>query len=309
MCAVLSVSAQNDSLTRHEISFQFDNDLLFFDAGDRYYTNGLFLTYRQVPRANTWAYNPLRFNQLHKSLWSFSFVSKIYNPYNLKGEEEDEIDRPYAGLLYVESDMVTFWGKNALSLGLDLGWMGSATHTGKVQYSLHQAFGWVRPRGWGEYQINNSPVVDASASLQREWVHTAGFSMLSAINLQLGSVRNASDVGLMFRLGRQLEQHQSTLTYSRVGSSGKRTKKLQEIYFYSRTQISRVFYDATIEGNWIGENSPFVKEAVPWVVTQTVGLMLSGGKTDFHALWSVLGKEVYGGQRHKYGTLLISRRF
>ncbi|UXP32334.1 lipid A deacylase LpxR family protein [Reichenbachiella agarivorans] len=303
------VFGQSDSLQRHEVAFQFDNDLLFFDAGDRYYTNGLFIDYRRLPRSTSHWSNLLDLKDHHLSLIDFSLVSKIYNPYNLKGDTVLQIDRPYAGVSYLTGGYTSFWKNNSLTLGLDLGWLGSGTHLDRIQTYLHNLFGWVRPRGWDDYQINNTPYAHLYSSIAKELVASEHFSVIGGMDLRLGTVQNYSSLGLTIRLGRCLPIYQSTITNSRLGTRPTGSKHYKEIFFVSKTNLKSVFHNVTIEGNWLGTPSPFVKESVPWVIMQGVGVMMSTDRMDFQALWSYMSREVQGGRFHKYGSLVISRRF
>lgn len=300
---------QEPAPINHELSFQFDNDLLFFDAGDRYYTNGLFFTYIQkIKEDRSWS-NLFGFQSLHKSIFHVAFVSKIFNPYNLKGEKAEEIDRPYAGELYVDGLYTSYWGQNRLAVGVDLGWLGTKTRSDDIQTNLHTTFGWVRPRGWRDYQIHDTPIAHLYTGLSREIVSIGPLSLISDVDVRVGTINTKAAAAITMRLGRSQPLDASVLTHARTGERIANDRKCKELFFVTKTQLMHVFYDATIEGNIIGEPSPFVKSAEPWVWMQSVGVMLSMKTFDLQALWSFLGREVVGGRPHKYGTLVIAKRF
>ncbi|MCV9385725.1 lipid A deacylase LpxR family protein [Reichenbachiella ulvae] len=299
-----------DSLTyQRALFFQFDNDLLFFDAGDRYYTNGLFFGYRQQTKQDGKLNNLFRFDSMEKSTWELSLISKIFNPYDLKGVVADEIDRPYAGLIYANVLYNSIWDSFVWSLGADMGWLGPKTGIGNIQYNLHRTIGWVHPRGWDNYQINDTPILQFISSVNKEWFYSPGIAISSKLGAKFGSIENQLVFNSSLRMGRCLSLGNSTLSNSSIGRITSDERKYKEIFFVYQPEVKRVFYDATIDGNLIGTPSDFVRESREWVFRHSLGLMLSTNRTDFHAQWSFLTREVEGGKRHKYGTLILTHRF
>lgn len=307
--SIFGLYAQDTLNYRSELFFQFDNDLLLFDAGDRYYTNGLFLGYRQQNRSDGKWHNPFGINSIWKSTWELTLCSQIYNPYDLKTDVPEEIDRPYAGLLYFNSRYRSYWSKTVWTLGADLGWLGPGTGAGDIQTNLHSSFGWVTPRGWGDFEINDTPVLQVSSSIMREVIALPFFSVAGELGVNFGSVHNYIDASGLIRLGRCLPVEMSVLSNGSVGKRATSRREWIEFFLVYKPEIKRVFYNATIDGNWIGEPSDFVRESEPWLYQQGFGFMLSGSEVDFSALWYFLGEEVVGGRKHRYGTLTLIRRF
>ncbi|MGL1886554.1 MAG: lipid A deacylase LpxR family protein [Reichenbachiella sp.] len=291
---------------KNQITTQIDNDFFLLDLSDRYYTSGIILGYRRLIGSSSVMYNPWNFKTLNKSVLEISFKHKIFNSVDIHDDEPELIDRPYAGLMYLTISEDQYWKNNLLSIGVDMGWMGPGNRTDDIQTNAHLAIGWVVPRGWEDYQINNSPIIQIGSRYVREIVSSKQYSVSLEANGQVGSIESFFTGGASIRLGMVNRISGSVYHASRQSNS---EDLRREFFVFYAPGIKTVFYNATIEGNLWGEPSQFVKEAKPIVYYHKVGVMYGHSLFDFKFYFTFLSEEVVGGQQHGYGSLSFAFRF
>jgi len=76
-----------------------DNDKL--SSIDRYYTSGLFITYRKNLE-NNFIFNKTENNALQLNV---TLGNETYTPKNLKSFNTDDFDRPYAGWFFLKTEL------------------------------------------------------------------------------------------------------------------------------------------------------------------------------------------------------------
>ena len=87
----LSISVFSQQKFSKEFSFVTDNDLYVSKEKDRYYSNGLFFSYRYVASD---------FKNLEKKIIEFQLSHEIYTPYKSTVINVALHDRPFAAYLY-----------------------------------------------------------------------------------------------------------------------------------------------------------------------------------------------------------------
>lgn len=160
LVTLLSLSANASTL-----QFGMDNDVLFKVDGD--YSNGMFFGYSSSPSPlNSDSLLPFDPEKNYQTSWSVSVAQKMWTPSDIERIPPKENERPYAGLLALDSGIVATNGKTAHSLGLLLGLIGPDSGAEEAQKRAHRLFGNVTPRGW-DYQIKNKVVTDVSYELDQ----------------------------------------------------------------------------------------------------------------------------------------------
>ena len=86
-------------------------------------------------------------------------------------------------------------------------------------------------------------------------------------------------------------------------------ERLQELFFYFNATLEYVFYNATIDGNFLGTPSEFTKESTPLVFHHTWGIQRSGRLFDYRLSVIFRTKEVKDAAKHKYITITLVKRF
>jgi lipid A 3-O-deacylase len=302
---------------RKELHITVDNDALLFYKNDKYYSSGIFIKYRRLISEDRVWFRMLNKNgNLSKAIVSYDFVHKMYTAKDIDEGDESNVDRPYAGLFNANVAMnYHFKNNSTLIFEYDLGLLGPGTRTDDIQIWWHDFLNMKTPRGW-QYQINNTIATNLSVLYQKR-ILKAGRSLdfITEQFAQVGTIRNNVRSGLTMRWGKFGSLDNTIYTYSKLGQVKKKVKdipeleRLQEFYFYINATIEHVFYNTTIEGNFVGEPSSFTKDANPWVFHHTWGFGRSGRLFDWRIALVFRSTEVKEASKHKYVGITLVQRF
>ena len=315
--ATAELQAQVESIFDKELHLTVDNDAMLFGKNDRYYSSGIFASYRRlIKQENRWFTRMNKKDKLSKAIVTYQFAHRMYTSYDIKFSDEARIDRPYAGWVNLGIGIQYYFKKGTvLKMDYDLGWLGPGTKTGEIQRWWHAVFNMKEPRGW-DYQINNTLATNASVMLQKRLVKSGNsFDLISNTSLKLGTIMNNARQGLTMRMGLLQGLDATSFTDSKMGQGRKKVteipldERIQEFYFFVNFTMERVLYNTTIEGNIIGTPSEFTKTAEPWVLHQAWGFSRSGRMYDLTVAINFRGREVVGAQSHKYMSITMAHRF
>ena len=193
------------------LTLQVENDAVSTRSGtsDEYYTSGLRLGY------TTGTDVPDVVNNIGRTVWgdgvqriSFDLSQSIFTPRNTQISPPDPRDRPYAGWLRGDVQLLTDKDNSRSMLGLGLGVVGSAALGRAVQNGFHDLIGDTPNRGW-KYQLPNEPTFQLSAgrTYRLPIAQFAGLETDALPNAMI-SVGNALDFvqgGFVLRLGQGLD--------------------------------------------------------------------------------------------------------
>jgi lipid A 3-O-deacylase len=228
----------------HEIGIQADNDSFLGQGSDRYYTNGIFIYYRQAlgikdPDSSA----------LANKVLGFETGQKLFNPISGSIPSAYYVDRPFAGYLYVGSTL-NFLYKNEsnLKLSAQLGAVGPMALGEQVQKFIHKTFGFYTIMGW-QYQIKNEVELNLSAEYNKLLARSSWADVSFSSYANLGNGFTGAGLGPLVRLGAFNQLFNSASTQS---ASTKNTliKPLHphELFFYYKPQFNYIAYDATVQG-------------------------------------------------------------
>lgn len=142
------------------LQFGIDNDVLFKVDGD--YSNGMFLGYSSSSRPlNADSFLPLDPTGNYQTSWYLSLAQKMWTPSDIELTTPKENERPYAGLLALDSGLVATNGSRAHRFGLMIGLVGPDSGAEDAQKRAHRLFNNAIPQGW-DYQVRNTAVLDVS---------------------------------------------------------------------------------------------------------------------------------------------------
>lgn len=172
---------------------------------DRNFTNGLKISLL----GNFWHKLPTSFllikpKNLTSHLYSFAIGQHIYTPTKLDTAAAIWGDRPYAGWLYLSNSLIACNANEEWKIisEFDLGVIGSLSGAGELQRSVHKAFNWTEPKGWGN-QIRNSPGVNYYVNFEKRAMEqfSKGIDLLYSAEGHVGTVTNFIGVGALLRVG------------------------------------------------------------------------------------------------------------
>lgn len=317
MPAISLAQVDREKTFAREAHLTVDNDAMLLGKNDKYYSSGVFATYRRLMSLDHGLVKWMnKGDKVSKAIVNYQFAHRMYTPVDIKFAEEERIDRPYAGWVNLGIGIHYYFKRNTvLKFEYDLGLLGPGTRTGEIQRWWHNVFNMKKPRGW-DFQINNTIATHVSGMLQKRLIEAdQSFDLIASTSFKVGTIMNNVRQGLTFRLGRIHALDNSSFSDAKMGQERKKVqeipedKRIQEFFFFTTFTAERVFYNATIEGNLIGDPSFFTKERVPMVYHTSVGVSRSGRMYDFTIAMNFRSKEVVGAQRHIYVTITMAHRF
>ncbi|MBL4831076.1 MAG: lipid A deacylase LpxR family protein [Aliivibrio sp.] len=274
------------------VSFNIDNDgMLGFDQG---YTNGVFFTFNSASTQSLAGTAPigishaamlLPFNQQTTQGWGMAVGQKMWTPADITGSEEVENDRPYAGLLFVDTYLYEYSPYMSNRYNFMLGTVGPNAYAQESQKLVHEIVGSKEPMGW-DNQIDNQLVFDVGYESHRplirervlfdQQIETAAIGRIHVGNFQSeaaiggvarwGSGLNSSFGSVGFSPGNYVDI--SVLSSSRSG------------YFVFVGAEGRYRYnDITIDGD--RESGQYSVDIEHWQATGVAGIVF------YQANWGV----------------------
>jgi lipid A 3-O-deacylase len=304
LSADITASAQQ---YKNEFGFRSDNDAYLFYGQDRYYTNGLFISFRRATDQQQLG------QKLEKLTYELSAGQKMYNPISGYRPDPATQDRPFAAYLYVGADVSLFYkNESILKTGIEIGTVGPDALGEDAQKLLHDIVGFYEINGW-QYQIKNELALNLSAQytklLHRNAQKNIDFSFEGYANL--GSTFSGAGAGILFRAGRINQLFNSSYTNSVIGNNTKTSPlKKSELFFYAKPQINFIGYDATIQGSLFNNDSPVTFNSKPLVFAQQLGFNYSTPRFTFDYALLFKSKEVKStAKSHQYGTISMFYRF
>jgi lipid A 3-O-deacylase len=293
---------------KNELGFQSDNDAYLAVKQDRYYTNGLFITFRHAINQS----KPDK--RVNKKIWEAELGQRIYNPKSGNVTKINDTDRPFAAYLYGGAGFNWLYNsEHSLRLSLQTGVMGPGALGEEVQEMLHKFVGFYNIAGW-ENQLHNEFAVNASLAynyfLQRNKAANTDVSLTSYLNA--GNTFAGAGLGVLFRTGRINEFYNSVSNNSVISNNASSAPlHNREFFFFLRPTLHFVAYDATIEGGMFTEDKgPITFNQKPVVFSQELGVNHTSNRWTLNFSLTFKSKEVQSAAKaHQFGTASIYYRF
>ncbi len=238
-----------------------ENDLLFGDDGD--YSNGFVFGWQVDPQNNfdhaSWPFNwqkSFAFSQSSQSSqWGAKLSQRMWTPKDIVVDVPQPFERPYAGLLELESFTASFSDTLAQKNWVAIGVMGPASGAQSVQEFVHKSTGSQAPEGW-KYQVKNEVTLQLAYEVDTLLIRRPAFSEsqwdLSAYShSMLGNFRSETNLGVTLRWGDKLGDTFGQLS-SQSGHFGNFSSSARaggSWTVFARAQAGYRFNDLTIEGD------------------------------------------------------------
>ena len=203
-------AAESPSLT-----LIIENDS-FIHYSDKHYTNGFLLSWTSAPSGGGGTMQDVAQNIFLPAdgpaqfRYGFSLGQNIYTPTDTARLNPDPLDRPYAGWLYLKTNLTRDTGSTLDQASLSLGVVGPAALGKEVQNGWHALtqglLGGAKTRGWA-FQLDNEPALQFTE--QRTWrvpLFSDGLEaeFLPEVTGALGNVFTYAGAGGAFRIGQRL---------------------------------------------------------------------------------------------------------
>ena len=200
------------------ISALFDNDS--FSGNDSRYTGGLSFAWtsaatetygkRNLHRkiVNAFSFLPTVRATGYQNYLQFVVGMEMYTATDIRLADPPLGDHPYAGILYLDS---TIMSRNRIAnhqLTLRLGFVGPASGASEVQKWLHEIIGSPIPQGW-DTQLKNEPIVNLYYQYSRRLIRSAsadrgGVDITCNGGAGFGNYYIGANVGVTGRAGYRL---------------------------------------------------------------------------------------------------------
>jgi lipid A 3-O-deacylase len=296
---------------RNEFGIQTDNDSYLGQGSDRYYTDGIFFYFRRALKVNN-----AKDTSLQNKVLGFELGQKIFNPQTGAIPSPQYIDRPFAGYLYIGSNLnLLYKNESNLKLSAQFGVVGPASRAQSIQTWVHNNFGFYAPDGW-QYQIKNDVELNLSAEYNKLLARADGADISLSAHGNLGNGFTGAGIGPLLRLGKFNQLFNSASTQSTV-TANKNIVPLNknEFFFYYKPQLNYVAYDATIQGGLFEKhNDPNSLEVTldrePFIFSNQLGVNYSSSRWTFDVSAIFHTRDVKQMvQAHQWGSVTGIYRF
>ncbi|WP_439182320.1 lipid A deacylase LpxR family protein [Carboxylicivirga taeanensis] len=303
---VLISASSQQTLQNSYYQLRWDNDV--FMMTDYYYTQGMsFTMYHPVI-----THNPLNLVLLkpgnHKNvMYGVSVFQKAYTPKDIKSDEIQFFDRPYAGVLVFSShsnaaNPETGW---LLKAELDLGVMGPASGAGKVQYKYHDFADIQLPNGWHNQQYN-WPVINYNIQAYKQLYETPYTGFYGKGAARIGTLHDEASLGLLFRVGKMPGYIES------LGLPLPNSNHSWQLFVWTEPSLTAVAYNGTLMGGWHrNEKIHYIEFGE---MNKLIGTWRTGLSVGYHSFGLTFGvvfqsKEFKSGAPHWYTTTRLFLTF
>lgn len=298
--SVLGFSQQKFS---KEISFVTDNDLYVSYSKDRYYTSGIFLSYRYIAKNEN--------ENLEKKIFEWQVGHEMYTPNKAIVKTIDKHDRPFAAYLYGSFGIKKVYKNNRiLNTTLQLGVIGPNAYGKELQDFIHDIYGFEKAIGW-KHQIKSAfglnlnvdynSVLSSKNSFDISWINSA----------RLGTVYTNISSGVYIRIGlNPLQKMINSIAFNtNLNDENTNFKREIESFFFIKPTLRYSLYDATIEGSFLNKDSEVTKELVPLVFNVELGVKFTLNRFNFGYTYlynTNKSKELLHTNGNKYGRIGIN---
>lgn len=288
-----------------EIVLLTENDLYVSTSRDRYYTNGFFLNYRYLTNKKP--------EKLEKRILEWQIGHEMYNPNKSTVQSISEHDRPFAAYLFGSFGISNVYKKKKiLNISLQMGTIGPDAFGEEVQDFVHSLYGFKDVTGW-KYQIANA----FGINLKAEYLHfitkskTDGFDLTWLNEGRLGTVYSDISSGVMARFGfNPLASFLNSISFgTHLNNSETNFVRQIESFFFIKPVFRYAFYDATLQGSFLNDNSIITKELVPFVFDIAIGIQFTAKRLNFGYVFNYntsKSKNLRYTYGNKYGSIFVS---
>ncbi len=287
-----------------EFFFKWDNDV--FLKTDYYYTQGAQLFWVDPRfRKNPANFFLIRLNNAD-NYFGIGVIQEIFTPKDITDTLLNEIDRPYAGTLYLRSFATSINPGKRLKMTseFDLGLLGPLSGARQAQELIHEWTGSDPPMGW-DFQIDNRIYINYNLDVEKEILKFHQISDLIGVSeLRLGSVHDDLRLGLNLRLGRVNDYFKGlnlpNLKYSEHNDF--------QIYISGGAGVTGVLYDATLMGGIVPpkNNREFrFREIHHLTADLNLGVIIAYKMLSVRGTVNMTTPKFQNGESHGWGTVSL----
>lgn len=278
-----------------QLEFKLSNDK--FADHDKYFTNGLYFTYRKALLQNF----ILSKTEENKLQLNIGVGNEIYSPASISSIATAEFDRPFAGWLFGKLEVGSIKEKSAFFLSFETGITGEESLAGDFQIGLHEFFGIDSRPTWVE-QIEFKWLFNLKAKYVADWSNERNaFQYRISPSFGTKDIYLENDVSYFFG---SLNAFQNS---SRTGFVDTSTSK--EFFGYVSVGYKYVAHNTLIQGSLFGDDVLFTTDITNHILKTEIGAVLQSKKNTFKIVYNFNTKETPLSTSHIYGSLVYARSF
>lgn len=294
----LSVFSQKGRYLDREIQIEADNDAFTMNwTLDQYYSQGSYGKYRVVDTTG-----------FRKRILWVGLNHRIFTTRGVSFKEVEKFDRPYAGQLSASAGVAWYDERSFYEYIFEAGVMGPASLAEPIQTGWHKFFGMPRPEGW-DYQLNNSPILNGYANTAHLLVRAGNVQIIGEGHVAAGTAFMYARPEVLFRLGKFKNLEESVQYGANLGHRQKKSQQTVETILFFAYGPEYVFYNSTIEGNFIGTPSIHTEEIENLVHQYRIGMLFSWSSFDLSFIYYRRSVETKGALNHRYVGIRLGQRF
>ena len=296
-----AVKAQEVPFPQRAFTFRYEND--FFNATDKYYTQGVVLDYSApfIGRSpTTRALLRLRDAGVQHALFA---EQNCFTPSSIRRDTIFTGDRPFAAALFVGQRALSIDPTRGLKLtsALMASWWGRPAEWAEEQRGIHRALDNIEPLGW-QFQVASALILNYAARIEKRLLRLPFAEASLGASADLGTYRSNAGVNGRLELGR----FRSDFDVRGPGPKAFRASAFVD------GQVKAIAYDASMQGGLFNADSPYVlqPEAIErLVLSGGGGVKLAYGKLSLTYAKTFITREFVGGTDHGWGTCTIKVLF
>jgi len=288
--------------TRSILKVNFENDLITYANTDRYFTNGITIDLQAAWLGNS-MFQKLMIPYRHKAFvtWNLSMVQDMYTPTDTRVAPTLNNDRPYSSYLYFGFRKTTADPARELKITsqMDAGYIGPYSPGSYMQTLVHKTFPTNDvPLGW-ETQINTDVILNYTYQVQKALINKENFTLLAGMDAKTGTLHTNAGAGLQLQAGK-------AEPIFGLGENEKWPKV--EYYFFAKTNIHFVAYNALLQGGMFNHDNVFTLKG------NEIQRVTGSAEAGFHIKYKGVGIELAqhylspeykGGFWHKWGRMSL----
>jgi lipid A 3-O-deacylase len=283
-----------------------DNDNYLVQKRDGYYTNGFYFALQKLAK-------PKRINE--KAIMRYEIGQMIFNPYKYSITQPENMDRPFAGYLFIKASRSRFFQNGAnLQYGLSVGTIGKSSGAQQTQRIYHDLINIYPVEGW-DYQIKDEVGLNLNGQytypLTGKLVHGQVIDVHATGKAIIGNTFTNGTAGLLFRIGVFEQANQSVAWNSRLHNNEPKYLHPREFFAFYQPEAMLQLYNATLQGGMFRKNKgPVTADIQPWLYQHRVGLMYASRRISTVLAIVHRTKEARQMRRaENYGSIQLSYRF
>lgn len=304
-CGAQPPSDEQENLFR----FDYDND--FFSATDRYYTQGIRLTFiHPTIRHSPFSYALLRLPEATRNYYGLHLEQDVFTPVSIryKGGAIYYGERPFTAVFFFSHSLTSLQRDKTLAMNaqLDLGLMGPEALGEEEQKGIHKAINNIEPLGW-ENQLATDVVVNYRVKLEKGLLSKKHVELNGYSVLRVGTLYDDLGAGLLFR-GGFFNPYFESLGFPKDGSGRSEFR----IWFQGSASAKAVAYNATLQGGLFNKSSIYTlgEKDVSRVVAELMGgIVIMYKRLSLEYSKFYITKEFGNGVDHGWGKCAVTVYF